>query len=161
MPVLYPTFSTLAAELGDTIGRTLQKILETLRRGPVSGTALASAARTTTTNSADITTTGYRGINVYVDVTANPGLGGLRVGLTLKDPVTGKLRTLVHTSTLITANSIYVVQFGPGIGTLNGATIPTGQCGLCGVQLAQVVQVSIVHTTADSYTYSASYELLP
>ena len=129
--------------------------------GPVSAVGLASAARTVTTNTADILTRGFNGITAFLNVSAVPGLGGLRVGLALKDPVDGTVRTLVHSSTLITTTGLFVVQFARGVGSLNGATIPTGQCALAGVQLTSCVQLSVVHTTADSYTYKLNYELTP
>jgi len=91
MPVTFPTFNFVDAELGDSIGRTLQKILTRLGslKAPVSGTALASAARTVSTLSSDIATNGCKGIIVYLNVTAAAGVGGLRLNLLLKDPVTG------------------------------------------------------------------------
>ncbi len=160
MPVLFPTFSTFAAELGDGFPRTLQKILEVLRgrRGPVSGTALASAARTVSTISADIPSGGFRGLIVYLNVTAASGTGGLTPRLIAKDPLSLVTSVSAAVSTAATATGLRVFHFGPGVGTLSGTGLGWGAAG---VQLSGTFQLQVLHGDASSYTYSLSYELLP
>ena len=160
MPVLYPSFSTLAAELGDSIGRTLQKILETLRvvRVPVSGTALASATRTTTTITGDINCAGYKGIIVYLNVTAASGTGGLTTRLIGVDPVTGATGLSVAVSAAATAIGLRVLHFGPGCGAVSNAGLGGSAAG---VMLGTEFQIQVIHGDASNYTYSVCYELIP
>lgn len=160
MPVLFPTFSTLAAELGDSVGRTLQKILGTLRevRVPVSGTALASAARTTTTITTDIVCSGYRGIIVYLDVTAASGTGGLTLRLFGVNPITSTVATSASVTTAATTTGMRIYHFGPGVAAVNGASVAWGAAG---VQLGAEFQIQVLHGDASSYTYAVHYELIP
>lgn len=160
MPVLFPTFTTLAAELGDGFPRTLQKILETLRvvRVPVSGTALASAARTATTITGNITCAGYKGIIVYLNVTAASGTGGLTPRLFGVEPTTGAVATSASASTAATSVGTRIFHFGPGVGTVNGGTVAWGAAAVC---LGSQFQIQVLHGDATSYTYSVTYELIP
>ena len=160
MPVLFPSFSSLAAELGDTMGRTLQKILETLRAPKlrVSGTALASAARTVSTITTDISSGEYRGLILYLNVTAASGTGGLTPRLIAKDPLSGVTSVSAAASTAATTTGLRVYHFGPGVGALAGAGVGWGAAG---VMLSANFQLQVLHGDASSYTYSLSYELLP
>jgi hypothetical protein len=160
MPVLFPTFSNLAAELGDTMGRTLQKILNTLRevRVPVSGTALSSAARTATTITGDINCAGFKGIIVYLNVTAASGTGGLTARLFGVEPTTSAIATSAAASTAATTVGTRIFHFGPGVGTVNGATVAWGAAAVC---LGSRFQIQVLHGDASSYTYSVTYELIP
>ncbi len=163
MPVLFPTFNFLAAELGDSIGRTLQKILTTLRevKAPVSGTSLASAARTTSTVTADIDTTGYKGIIAYLNVTAVPGVGGIRMKLILKDPVSGQIKGQFQGTTNITTTGLHTMVVYPGCGQTSGATSSGTSNVVLGMPVGELIQIQVEHTTVDSYTYSLATELLP
>lgn len=158
MPVLYPNFTTLAAELGDTIGRTLQKILQSVQKVSVPGTALASAARTVSTISSDIDSAGARGLIVYLNVTAASGTGGLTPRLVAKDPVSGVTSVSAAVSSAATATGLRVYHFAPGVGTLAGMGIGWGAAS---VQISKTFQLQVLHGDASSYTYSLSYELLP
>lgn len=152
---LYPTFTTLAAELGDSIDRTLQKILGVLLKAPVSGTALTSAARSATTISANIPSDGCKGVVAYLNVTAASGTGGLTLRLISIDPLSGAVAISAAVSAAVTTTGLRVVHFGPGVGASSGAFLAGGGAGvMLGTQFA--LQVS--HGDASSYTYSLAYE---
>lgn len=121
------------------------------------GTALASAARTTTTQSADIDTTGFRGIVVFLNVTAASGTGGLTMRVRGRDPVSLSFANLVSDGSAITAVSIRSLQFGGG----GGASSATSGGGLLGGLLPDTIRIEVSHGDASSYTYSVGYCLVP
>lgn len=160
MPVLYPTFTTLVAELGDTIGRTLQKLLNATVNGrpTSSGTALASATRSATTLSSNIPCAGFRGIIVYLDVTAASGTGGLTVRLFGRNPITTNIATVAAVTTAATTSGLRIYLFAPGAGSVNGATVAWGAAG---VALGSEFAIQVLHGDASNYTYQVNYELIP
>lgn len=125
-----------------------------LQRGNVQGTALASAARTATTTSADIVNFNGRGILITLDVTAASGTGGLQVTVRAKDPVTGNY---VQQNTAPTA----VVATGTtGIIIAIGATGSGALAQVTGQPIPRTFQVRVIHGDASSYTYSVGYCIL-
>lgn len=157
MPVLFPTFNFLAAELGDGVLRTLQKILTTLQKAPTSGTALASAARTVSTLSSDLDSDGCSGLVVYLNVTVASGTGGLTTRLIAKDPISGATSVSAAVSAAATTTGLRVYHFAPGVGTLAGMGIGWGAAS---VQVSKTFQLQVLHGDASSYTYSLTFERL-
>lgn len=121
------------------------------------GTALASAARTTTTQSADIDTTGFRGIVVFLNVTAASGTGGLTMRVRGRDPVSTNFVALASVGSAVTAIGITALQFGGG-GAVTSAGV-TG--GAMGGLLPDIIRIEVAHGDASSYTYSVGYCLVP
>lgn len=155
---LYPTFTTLAAELGDSLGRSFQKVVELLQKAPISGTALASATRSATTITGDISNAkGCRGVIVYLNVTAASGTGGLTPRLFGVEPTTNTVATIASAATAATTVGTRIYHFGPGVGGVNGATIAWGGAG---VMLGGRFQIQVLHGDASNYTYSVTYELI-
>jgi hypothetical protein len=121
------------------------------------GTALALAARTTATNSADLTNGNHRGVLAFLNVTAASGTGGLTLSVKGKDPVSGSYAALVTATAAVTATGLYV--YGAGAGWPNGASFE-------GVTLSRPVppprtfRVEIAVGDASSYTYSVGYALV-
>lgn len=148
--------NTRVPQTSDNERNLLARLLWT----PAPGTGLTTAARTVTTITNDIQTRGCRTLIAYLNVTAVGAAGGLRVGLINKDPISGQVRTMVQSTTLITTTGLYVFQFGPGLGTINGGSIPTAQCAVFGVALGSLVQLMVFPGSADSYTYGLTFELL-
>lgn len=133
-------------------------LLARLRPPCISGTALASAARTASTLSANISTRGARGIIVYLNVTAASGTGGLTPRLFGVDPLSSNVATSATASSAVTTVGLRVYHFGPGCG---GANAGTAAWGSVGVMLGALAAVQVLHGDASSYTYSLSYELIP
>ncbi len=159
MPVLYPTFTTLAAELGDTVLRTLQKILQCVQKTTTIGTALTSNARTVTTTSATIDANGARGIIAYINVTAASGTGGLVLRVGAVDPVTLATNPIASLNVTLLTTGLRAFSIYPGNG---GSSVAAWLfAGTAGVPLPSKFNLSVTHADASSYTYSVTYELIP
>jgi hypothetical protein len=122
------------------------------------GTGLASAARTATTMTADITTNGYRGIVVYLGVSAASGTGGLTLRIRGKDPVTGNYFSLTQDSATRTTTGSWTMSMGAGASAPSGAAL-TGS--VTGFFLPDTIRLEVAHGDASSYTYSVGYCLVP
>ncbi len=120
------------------------------RRNNVEATALASAARTSSTNSADQVNYNGRGVQVVLDVTAASGTGGLTVRIQGKDPVTGKYYNLNAAPTAITATGTYVYTLSPGESNAASGDVQQRTAGA----LPRTWRVSVTHGDGSSYTYS-------
>lgn len=125
----------------------------------VTGTALAAASRTITTQSSNIDVTGFSAIMVVLNVTSVPGAGGIFLRVRGVDPATGQLVLLSASSALITSVSISAGMWGRGLGANSGAGNPA--LGCCGIALPDLVRLEVQHFTGDPYTYSVSYVLIP
>jgi hypothetical protein len=123
------------------------------QRGNIEGTALASAARTATVNSADITLFNERGIAFYLNVSVASGTGGLQLLIEAKDPVSGSYIALNSLPTAVTATGTKLYQVYPGG---SGASITQ----LSNEGVSRTVRVRMVVGDASSYTYSVGYSTL-
>lgn len=125
----------------------------------MSGSALASAARTSTTTSADITNINKRGIIVYLNITsapASPGSGGLKVVVYAKSK-TGIVKGInaLSGSPLQTSSGTTMYAFYPAAGTASfGFNLVTGGA------ISQTFYIEINHADSQSYTYSVDYDLV-
>lgn len=144
------------AQVGDGILALLSRLLA----GPVSGIALASAARTASTSSSDIETKGFRGIALWLNCTAAGASGGLTVYVQTQDPVSGNWCLSYVTSAVISTVRITSIFLAPGVSQGNNMSLPTGQADR-GIMLPSKIRLYVVHSDAASYTYSLAYELLP
>lgn len=145
---------TLIPDTADTERNLLAKLLGS----PRSGTALASAARTASTLSSNLQTLGYRGVIVYLNVTAASGTGGLTPRLFGVDPVTLAVATSATASTAVTTVGLRIYHFGQGCGGASGGTAAWASVG---VLLGSQVAFQVLHGDASSYTYSLTWELIP
>lgn len=116
-------------------------------------TALASAARTATTNSSDITNHNAVGILVFLNVTVASGTGGLQVQVMAKDPVSGSYFALNAAPTAVTGTGLklYVVDPGSSGGNATQATEAS---------LPRTFRITVTHGDGSSYTYSVGYALV-
>ena len=114
----------------------------------VTGTALAAATRTSTTQSGIIDCTGFRAIVVYLRVTAAPGTDTVRITLRGIDPASGLALTLAQGVTLSTVASS-VFSFGVGAGTAGA--------------LPDQIRIEVTHSPSPSgsFDYSVGYCLVP
>ncbi len=120
-------------------------------RANTTETILASAARTTTTNSADFTNYNARGAHFFIDVTAVTATPSITVNIQGKDPVSGTYYNLL-TSVAITTVSTAVLKLYPGIGAVANAAAAD--------ILPRTYRVSVTHADADSITYSVGASLV-
>jgi hypothetical protein len=125
------------------------------QRNNVDGTAIASAARTATTSSADITNHNARGIAVVLDVSAASGSGGLQVSIQAKDPVTGNYAALNSAPTAVTSTGTRVYELYPG--AVGGGS---GIAQVANVALPRTFRITVTHGDGSSYTYSVGYTLI-
>lgn len=146
--------STLIGQTEDDEKALLQRLLGSQRKLTAQG--LAMAARTTQTNTADIIAPTYRGIVIYLHVSAASGTGGLTLRIQGKDEFTGAYVTLATVSTAVTLVSVNSFIFGGGGGS-SGASSPA----LVGGILPDVFRIIVLHGDASSYTYAVSYTLVP
>jgi hypothetical protein len=125
-------------------------------RNNTEGTLLASAARTTTTNSSVVTNYNAKGAWVFIDVTANPGgAETLTIKLRLRDPVTGKMVPHpIQLAVPAATNGTYALHFMPGASG-NGSQVTSASAGL-----PRQWDVQVVHSAAGSWTYSVGYSLI-
>lgn len=131
-----------------------------LERGTVEGTALASAARTSSTASGTLTNHNSRGVLLSVNITANASTVTLRPYVEWLDPVSGNWITLTPLPTGFSAVGQYGFAFGPGAVTAGGAAAPFVVQVAQG-QLPRSWRVFVGHSSGSSVTYSVGYCLLP
>ena len=115
-----------------------------------------SAARTSRPTSPIITNPGYSGMNLYLNITAASGIGGLVPQMYYIDPVSGTTSLQgVFGVTARTATGLFVYTLYPASGllTLNG--------GAAVIILPSNYQLTVSHGDASSYTYSVGIQLLP
>lgn len=123
--------------------------------GTQEGTALASAARTAQTTSADMTNPGGRGVLCMLNVTAITGGPGTGIILRIqwKDPIGGAYSSLNAAPTAIAATGLTSYMVYP---TVIAATTTQGT----NTVLPRTWRVLIAVSDATPYTYSVSYCLL-
>lgn len=112
-------------------------------------TLLASASRTTTQTSADITTFNLGAITVILDMTV-VGTGSVTVSINGKDPASGKYYNLL-TGAAVTTNSTNVYRIQPGIVAVANKDV--------NAYLPRVIQIVVTANNANPATYSVGYTL--
>lgn len=117
-------------------------------RANVDATLLASAARTTTQTSADITTYNLGALTVYLNVTANAG--SITLAINEKDPVSG-----VYSSML---TGLAVLGTGMNIYRIDPRT-PDVANRVAQIAMPRVFQIVITANNAGSVTYSVGFTL--
>ncbi len=108
-------------------------------------TVLASAARTATVSSADLTNYNARGVTVVIDVTAITDTPSVIATVQGKDPLSGKYFTLLESAAITgTGTTVLVVHPSITASTNLKAQLP----------LPRTWRVTLTHADADSITYS-------
>lgn len=118
-------------------------------------TLLASAARTTNTNSSDQINYNWRGFLLIVDV-SSAGTGSITPSIQVKDSISGNYKTIWTAAAALTANGTAVYAFYPGanaIGTLTYTELVQAFVG-------RTWRLVMTHNNANSITYSASADML-
>lgn len=112
--------------------------------------ALASAARTATTNSADIVNTRGRGVAVLLNLTAFTTAADLTLKIQRKNADGTYTDILTGVSITATGKSTYILD------AVAGAEAG-GFTKTAAAMLPQTWRVSVVHGNANSHTYSVGY----
>mgnify|MGYP006268594393 CR=1 FL=1 len=120
--------------------------------------ALTSAARTATTQSADISAIGYKGVIVMLNITVASGTGGLQVRVRYKDTVSSSYILVSASASSFTTVLTVNHQYGEGIGGNSNATLGNG--GVGSGYLTDTIRIEIFHADASSYTYNVNYVLV-
>lgn len=114
------------------------------------GVAFASAARTATVSSADITNYQGTGITVVLDVTAKGTAPSITLKIQVKDPASGKYVDVL-TSAAVTTVSTNTYRVYPGLTAAANVTVN----GIIG----KTFRITMTHSNADSITYSVGYSI--
>jgi hypothetical protein len=136
----------------------LVELLKRFLGGNSNLAVLSSAARTASTTSADFVSNGFRGLHVFLNVTAVTGSPMLTMRLQGKCPVTAQYTTIATTTAAITGVTCGQWIIAPGCGTASGASLNSA---VCGISIPQDFRIQIIHGTADSVTYQVTGVLIP
>lgn len=120
-------------------------------RNNVEATALASAARTATANSADITNHNARGVAIWFNITAVPTIETVTLSVSAKDPISGVYST-IFTGAAEAAAATRFYQIYPGV--TETATVDAA------IALPRTWRVTVTHSASGSFTYSVGYCLI-
>lgn len=121
--------------------------------GNLEKNALASAARTATTSSADQTNNNARGIQVILSVSAGTTLSLIT---TIEGKGLGGNYYAVNANpTAVTGTGVYVYEIYPGVGAASGAVTQRTS----GV-VPRTFRVTVTHGNANSATYQVNYCLI-
>ena len=148
------SFTELRPQQGDHLQVLLSKLAD--QRRTRDGTALASAARTTLTNSAVFTNHDCRLAIVTLNITAASGTGGLAVLLYGRSALSADAQ-LNAAAAATTATGTFTWIFGPAaaLNLFSGVK----QCVSAPVPRSFFLSVTV--GDASSYTYSLDYCLIP
>lgn len=110
-------------------------------------TILASAVRAATTSSADLVNYNARGVMLWFDLTAVPGVDTVQVTVELKDPVSGKYTGAYYFEAALAGTGFrtYLVYPGHTAGQLNGSINQA---------IPRTWRVTVTHVGAGNFTYS-------
>lgn len=114
-------------------------------------TAFVSAARTATSNSADIDTGKSKGVIVVVDVTAVTAIENVTVKIQGKDSLSGKYYDIL-VSSAISSISTVVLKVFPAATPVANTTAND--------HVPKMIRVRVEHSAAGSFTYSVNSILL-
>jgi hypothetical protein len=126
------------------------------QRNNTDGTALASAARTATTSSADLTNYNGDGVLVILRVSAITTAPSLVLTIEGKDPASGVYYALNANPTAVAATGTFVYELGEGASGAAAGGITQRTAG----QLPRVFRVTVTHGNANSVTYSVGYTII-
>jgi hypothetical protein len=129
----------------------------TRQRGVTPNTVLASAARTGTV-STDVTNYNGKTIAVTLNITVAPNTAStLTLQIRLKDSISGNYTTLLASAAIVGTATTGVVPVTNLYRIGQGITV-TANVSAADV-LGRTMNVNIVHSNADSWTYSVSADI--
>lgn len=125
--------------------------VKSLDEGGQEVTALASAARTATTNSSDLTNPGARGVILTLDVTAIVDTPSITLNISYRSPLGGNYEKLFSAAAAVTATGVHTYVLYPGDVVAADDVVEVGK-----LPLPRTWRVEMTHADADSITYSVS-----
>jgi hypothetical protein len=128
----------------DGVQALLAKLLS-VQSQRVTGTSLASAVRSSTTQSSDIDANGFHRLVAFLIVSV-AGTGTLTLRVRGRNPVNG-VQFILRSAPTVSSTANITYTFGPG------AELPT--------VLSDVIRIEISHSDASDWTYSVGYCLVP
>lgn len=120
------------------------------QRNNVDVTLLASASRTTTQTSADITTYNDGALAVYLDVTVNAA-GSITLSIDEKDPASGKYVNLLTGLAIAATTGTTVYRIDP--------RTPAVANSIAQIAMPRVFRIVVTANLANAVTYSVGYTL--
>lgn len=133
-------------------------------RGNMTATALTSSARTATTNSADLTNPGNKGVIIALDVTATPNdAQTLTLEVQVKDPVSAKYVTITAYTALLASTLGATPTTETYLYTLYPGTAETAAVAKHELQALVIPfnwRVRMVHSAAGSWTYTVGLQYI-
>lgn len=148
-------FTDLIPNAGDSLQTLIAKLTDCKRTRVA--TALSSAARTTTTDSATITNHDCRGVMAFHNITAIPGAQTLQLRIMAVDPISSIQHFLDNSPLTRGSASLYLSQWLPASCTQDLNTLIYYN----NTQIPRTFQFRVVHSGAGSWTYSLAYCLIP
>jgi len=139
---LTPTSVNVVAPIGYTFNNTNWD----RQRGNMDTDVLASAARTSTTNSTDKVNYNGRGVLVTLNVTALADTPSIVLSIEAK--MGAVYEALLTASAAVTATGIHSYLVYPGVGAASGDVVQ-----VAGFPLPRTWRVTVTHGDADSITY--------
>lgn len=137
--------TTRVPQNDDSLALLLARLLA-VHSQRVTGTALAAATRSSTTQSGLIDCTGFRGIILYFRVTSVPGVDTVTLGIRGVDPASG-VTIVLGQRPAVSGAGYYIATFGAGASLL--AALP------------DQIRVDVQHSGAGNFDYSVGYCLIP
>lgn len=122
------------------------------QRGNVEGTALASAARTTTTASSPLTNHNAAGVRIFINVTATSATPSITIAVQEQDPISGNWIDILVSAAITTTGQKTTLIVYPG-------TTVTANVSAA-APLPRTWRINATHSDADSITYSVGYCLI-
>lgn len=116
------------------------------------GVALALAARTATTSSANLINRNCAGIRVFINVTALVDTPSITVSIEEKDPISGNYVALLTSAAITTTGQKTTLVIYPGLTAAANVVASS--------VLPRDFRITVTHGDADSITYSICYSLI-
>jgi hypothetical protein len=114
-------------------------------------TALASAERTETTNSSDLTNPGARGVILTLDCTAITDTPSITLSVTYKDPVGGNYEAIFSAAAAVEAVGVHTYLIYPADVAASDDIVEVTK-----LSLPRTWRVTVTHADADAATYSVA-----
>lgn len=141
--------------LGISLATRLDYSNDSINLGAVGGvvpiadfTALASAVRAASTQSADFTNNGYKGIILHLNVSAVPGTDTITPTIDVKDPISGNYKQIYSLGSALSTTGYRAYEIYPGAPSSGAWTAVAS-----GV-IPHTWRVNVTHSAGSNFTYS-------
>ena len=127
---------------------------------PADVTLLASASRSADSSSNDVVNSGYRGVYLFLNVTAVAGGGQtISVYLQAKDPISGNYVYISSAPVAVSATGLFGLEFYPGVS--GGTNVAIGYTlNRFAIHLPRTWRAYVVHSGGGAFTYSLAASCL-